>query len=86
MNFRLSVVSLNRSQPPATVPRRNEDAMSSSAQDRNPETDKFVQAVLGAFERLHFAAVAVLRSDDLANIEVALEQSQLAIDSGQRPN
>jgi hypothetical protein len=63
--------------------------MSSSVQDHDPETDKFVQAVLGAFARLHFAAVAVLRSDDLADIKVALEQPcqlQIAIDSGQRPN
>ena len=63
--------------------------MSSSAQDRDPETDKFVQAVLGAFARLHCAAVAVLPSDDLADTKVALEQScqlQIAIDSGQRPN
>jgi hypothetical protein len=60
--------------------------MSSSVQDRDPETDKFVQAVLGAFARLHFAAAAVLPLDDLADTKVALERSQIAIDSGQRPN
>jgi hypothetical protein len=63
--------------------------MSSSVQDRNPETDKFVQAVLGAFARLHFAAVVVLPSDDLADTKVALEQCsqlQIATDSLQRLN
>jgi hypothetical protein len=63
--------------------------MSSSAQDRDPETDKFVQAVLGAFARLHFVAVAVLPSDDLADTKAALVKScqlQIAIDIGKRPN
>ncbi len=63
--------------------------MSSCAQDRDPETDKFVQAVLCALARFHFAGVAVLPSDDLADANAALVkwcQLQIAIDSGQRPN
>ena len=47
--------------------------MCSSTQDCDPETDKFIQAVLDAFARLHFAAAAVLFSNDLAHSKAALD-------------
>jgi hypothetical protein len=48
--------------------------MSSSDENLNPETDKFVQAVLAAFARLHFAAVPILPSDDIADSKATLAQ------------
>jgi hypothetical protein len=48
--------------------------MSSSDENLDRETDKFVRAVLNTFTRLHFAAVAVLPSDDTADSRATLAQ------------
>jgi len=63
--------------------------MSSSGENLDSETDKFVQAVLGAFARLHVAAVAVLPSDNIVDSKATLAQMcelESLIDPKRRPH
>ncbi len=63
--------------------------MSSPDQNHDFEVRQLIDAVLAAFAKKNFPAVAVLPSDDLADSKAVLAQLcrlEIGIDPRQRPN